>query len=230
MANILCVAAHPDDEVLGCGGTLSRHVAAGDSVRVLFVADGVGARSSDSTDIDYKALESRLSMAKKALECLGVNSFNSLNFPDNQLDIMPLLKITQAIEGVIGEYQPDIIYTHYLYDLNIDHQITARAVLTACRPVPNFCVKRLLSFEVASSTEWGLPGNAFMPNVFTDISDTWERKKLALHAYNTEMREAPHARSFEALQALAVSRGASVGMNKAEAFILLRDLQRADKK
>lgn len=233
MANILCVAAHPDDEVLGCGGTLARHIALGDNVRVLFVADGVGARKK--FDIknkfahplisDDSELNSRLKMAKSALAYLGVKHFSSLNLPDNQLDTLPLLHITQAIEGVIQTYQPDIVYTHFYYDLNIDHQITARAVLTACRPLPDFCVKRLLSFEVASSSEWSIPGHSFIPNVFVDIGNYWQYKKKALQAYNEEMREAPHARSFEALESIAITRGASVGLAKAEAFMLLRDVQ-----
>lgn len=221
---VLCVAAHADDEALGCGGTLARHCDNGDEVTVLFVADGVGARVAP-TEQSNGAIKNRKSQAQVALNCLGVQLFHYLDFPDNQLDQLPLLSIIQAIESVMQQVAPNIIYTHHVGDLNVDHQLTAKAVLTAARPLPNSSVKRILGFEVMSSTGWSDPvRDAFMPQVYVDIKDYMERKMAALDAYQPEMREFPHARSVEAIVALTRFRGAMVGREHAEAFTLMREI------
>lgn len=141
---------------------------------------------------------------------------------DQRFDTIPFLDIVQYIEGIVKEVEPDIIYTHFEGDLNLDHQIIARAVKTACRPLPQSTVREIYSFEIPSSTEWGY---GFNPNVFVDISDTFEEKLKALKPYKDEMRDYPHPRSVTAMGILAMYRGASCGVELAEAFCLIREIK-----
>jgi N-acetylglucosamine malate deacetylase 1 len=219
---IIVVAAHPDDEVLGCGGTLARHVAQGDSVHLLFLADGVTSRDA-SADSRY-----RNQAAISAAKTLGLNTPHFLDLPDNGLDTIPLLKVIQAVEKVIDEINPDIIYTHHGGDLNIDHEITHRAVITACRPIPGQSVTSIYGFEVLSSTEWGSPdqNTPFQPTHFVSIEDFLDDKLAALKFYSEEMRDFPHARSFESVEHLARLRGSQVGLKAAEAFSVLRQIEK----
>lgn len=221
MKNVLVVAAHPDDEALGCGGTMAKHADAGDEVNVIFLADGVSARDSAKTEIE---LANRNSAASDACKMLGVNKAYTLGFPDNRMDTIALLDIVKEVEKVIDEIRPEVIYTHHAGDLNIDHQIAQQAVMTACRPQPDFCVREIYRFEVLSSTEWSAPDatNVFIPNKFVDISDTIEKKLEALKCYQEEMRNFPHSRSLQSIEALAKYRGASVGKHAAEAFYVSR--------
>jgi LmbE family N-acetylglucosaminyl deacetylase len=217
---ILAAVAHPDDEVLGAGGTLARHARDGEEVHVLFLTDGVGARGHDELAADQRA-----AAARNACAILGTQPPRFLGFSDNRLDETPLLDVTQAIESVIAELQPHTIYTHHANDLNIDHVVCQRAVLTACRPMPGATVRRIFSFEVPSSTEWNAPGGmAFAPKRFVDISGTLAMKRRALEAYAKEMRPFPHARSREAVEALARWRGATVGLEAAEGFDIIREI------
>lgn len=221
----LILAAHPDDEALGCGGTIARLAAAGASVNVAFLADGVGSRQTGHSP-DQKALAARRSAADEACRILGAQPPWFGELPDNELDTVPLLEITKTIETLIEQYQPDTVFTHHAGDVNIDHRRVHQAVVTACRPQPGHCVRKLFFFEVPSSTEWQPPGSAaaFVPAVFFDITDTLERKLAALRAYDMEMRPWPHSRSLPAVEHLARWRGASAGMAAAEAFILGREL------
>lgn len=223
---ILVIAAHTDDEALGCGGTLARHAALGDTVAALFMTDGVGARHVDAGA--REDAERRAAAAEEAAAKLGIVKRFSEAFPDNAMDSVPLIEVVRPIERVIAELGPDVIYTHHAGDLNIDHAITARAVLTACRPQPDFSVTEIYSFEVPSSTEWAGPRveSAFCPSHFVNIAPYWEAKHAALKAYGEEMRPAPHSRSFEAVSSLSQWRGAQVGMERAEAFESLRTLRR----
>jgi len=216
---IMVVAAHADDEVLGCGGTIARHVAEGDVVHVVFIADGVSSRSeSDSTELQH-----RNQARDEALCILGVTHSHSLDFPDNRMDSVPLLDVVQALEPIIEEIQPSRIYTHHHSDLNVDHRITHQAVMTACRPVPGSSVREILAFEVMSSTEWASSrGMPFVPNIFVDIADNLQCKLQALSAYKLEMHPAPHSRSFEHVEYLARHRGHSVGLDIAEGFEVVR--------
>jgi LmbE family N-acetylglucosaminyl deacetylase len=218
---VLCVAAHPDDEVLGCGGTLARHAAAGDEVHVCLVAEGLTSRIKGGSAADLADLAAA---ARRADALLGVRETVLLGLPDNRLDEMARLDVIQRIEQVLARVQPEVVYTHAACDLNLDHQIVHEAVLTACRPLPDQGVKRILCFEVPSSTEWRGAGSApaFVPNWFVDISATLAAKRAALGEYAGEMRPWPHARSIEACEHLARWRGASVGVVAAEAFMLAR--------
>jgi len=224
---ILVFAAHPDDEVLGCGATIAKHVKKGDEVNVVILAEGITSRDNKRDMIKSKAMLTELAIiAQKANKLLGVNSLIMHNFPDNRMDSLDLLDVIKVVENFITKFKPDIIYTHHIGDVNIDHQIVHKAVITACRPVPNFCVKRILFFEVASSTEWQTFGSniVFYPNWFVEVSGFLELKLKALEVYKCEMRDYPHSRSIKALEYLAKWRGASVGVNAAEAFILGRNL------
>ena len=223
--SLLVVAAHPDDEVLGCGGTMKLLSSRGVLVRVLFMTDGIAARHVDG-DTPADDQSERESAADKACGLLGAQAPEFGHFPDNEMDTVPRLQLTRRIEGAIEKYQPDTILTHHAGDVNIDHRRVQEAVVTACRPQPGNPVQSIAYFEVASSTEWQTPGSfpAFTPNIFVDISDQLEDKEAALRAYAQEMRPFPHARSIEATTHLAHWRGATIGVTAAEAFVLGRHI------
>jgi LmbE family N-acetylglucosaminyl deacetylase len=223
MRRILIIVAHPDDEVLGCGGTIAKHSDLGDLVNVIFLADGVNSRS----DAGLIELEIRKTNAKAACKILGVNHISFGQFPDNKLDTLPLIEIVKYIETALTEFNPDIIYTHSALDLNIDHQIVNRAVITATRPQGNSSIKTILSFEILSSTEWFFSElmPAFKPNWFEDISKTLDRKIEAIEAYRGELRDWPHPRSIQGIRHLAGFRGATIGVAAAESFMLLRHIK-----
>lgn len=222
---ILVVAAHADDEVLGCGGTIARHVAEGDAVHLVLMADGVTSRSVARAGADATAVARRDAAADEAHAILGIQSVRRLGFPDNRMDSVPLLDIVQALEPVIACVAPQVIYTHHHGDLNVDHRITHQAVMTACRPVPESGVREICAFEVLSSTEWGTPqSNPFIPNFLVDISAHLTIKQRALEAYADEMRSEPHSRSIEHATLLARHRGYSVGVEAAEGFVLVRGI------
>lgn len=219
---VLVVAAHTDDEALGCGGTIARHVAEGDTVYAVFMADGVTSRSN----VCDRDLVIRNSAATIAADILGIKEIYHLGLPDNRMDSIPLLDAVQKLEPVIDKLKPNIVYTHHHGDLNVDHRITHQAVMTACRPVPGSCVRSIFSFEIMSSTEWAAQGqSAFLPNHFVDVTDYLHIKIAALKAYTIEMRTAPHSRSISHINSLAVHRGMSVGVDAAEAFSVIRSLR-----
>lgn len=225
MRSILIVAAHPDDEVLGCGGTIAKLVDQGITAHIAFLADGVFSREGNS-EAKSDELAARRAAAKKACGILGVKSVAFFDFPDNRMDTVALLDIIGVVEALIAQYQPDTVFTHHAGDVNIDHRRLHEAVVTACRPQHDHPVKTLLCFEVPSSTEWQLPGSApmFAPNWFVDISETLDRKLCALNAYATELRTWPHPRSSRGVEHLAHWRGGTVGVDAAEAFVLGRQL------
>lgn len=218
---VLVVAAHPDDEVLGCGGYLALCATRGRAVHILILADGESSRLNADN-----GLCNRRTAAKEAADALGVLSVTLLDLPDNRLDSLDLLEVVQHIEKRIHDIQPTTVLTHHHGDVNIDHRIAHEATLTACRPIPGRSVSELLFFEVPSATEWR-PANAgahFSPTVFVNISSVIEQKRLALLAYAAELRPPPHPRSLQAIDALAVWRGATAGFPQAEAFALGRML------
>ena len=222
---VLVIAAHPDDEVLGCGGTIARHVAEGDEVHVVILAEGATSRDViRSLEAREQDLNDLAKAAHKAGNILGVSTLNLHQFPDNRMDGVELLDVIKCLETHIEAFKPSIVYTHHAGDLNIDHQITHKAAVTACRPYPGQTVEMLIFFEVPSSTEWQIHGSAqtFSPNWFVDINDHFERKKEALSAYSAEMRFWPHARSIDAVESLAQLRGAATGVKAAESFMLGR--------
>ncbi len=218
--SVLVVAAHPDDEVLGAGGTLARHGRDGDEVHVIFLADGVGARGTRSEG----ELSARKDSARMAADLLGLASLHFLDRPDNRLDTVPLLDIVQEIEARMEEVRRAPVYTHHGGDLNVDHRIAHQATLTACRPLPGASVKAIYAFEVPSSSEWSSPqiGGAFEPRRLVGIDINL--KLQALNCYDQELRNFPHPRSVEAVAALARWRGANAGLEAAEAFDVIREI------
>ena len=228
MANaVVVIAAHPDDEVLGCGGTLARMSSEGRAVHILLMADGETSRDSGSEQkVNQDRLAARKAAAVAACKILGCTSVELLALPDNRLDGLELLDIVKEIDAFVHRHQPVTVLTHHASDVNIDHRVIHDAVISACRPQPDFPVKELLFFEVPSSTEWRPPSSieSFNPNWFIDISSTLHMKLQALEAYEAELRVFPHPRSLKAVQALAWWRGATVGVHAAEAFVLGRNI------
>ncbi len=221
----LVIAAHPDDESLGCGGTIARLAREGAKVQVAFMADGVGARPMERDERE-QALQQRHGAGRAAASTLGTPEPRFLDYPDNRLDTVAMLDLARSVEHLVEEFNPATVITHHGGDLNIDHRRVHQAVLTACRPQVGHPVKRIWCFEAASSTEWQSPGAApaFTPQLFIDISATLERKLQALNAYRMEMRDWPHPRSPQAVEYLARWRGATVGYEAAEAFMVAREL------
>lgn len=213
---VLVIAAHPDDEALGCGGAMARHSAQGEDVHVLFLADGVSSREGGG-DADARA-----AAAREAAKVLGAKPPRFAGMPDNKLDTVPLLDVIKAVEAALADVAPDVVYTHHGGDLNVDHRIAQQATLTACRPLAGCPVRAIYAFEVPSSTEWNDDAQPFIPNRFVDISATLDAKMKALACYSDEMRPFPHPRSVEAIEALAKWRGATAGLEAAEAFHVIR--------
>lgn len=219
---VAVIAAHTDDEALGCGGTIAKHVASGDAVHAIFLADGVTSRADSSA----QDIQMRLDASGQAHRILGLASVSYLALPDNRLDSVPLLDIVQKLESALSKIQPEIVYTHHYGDLNVDHRITHQAVMTACRPVPGSRVREIYTFEVLSSTEWNSPGDGpFIAQAHVDISEFLDHKIAALEAYRLELRPAPHSRSMEHVRALAIHRGHGIGVHAAEAFMVARLLR-----
>ena len=216
---ILIVAAHPDDEILGCGGTILKLKEKND-INVIFMTNGVSARGKNK--ISEKR---RKNACLKLFKYLNISKPEFFNFPDNQLDRTPLLKIIKKIERRINLYKPDTIFTHYSNCLNIDHRKTFEAVNTACRPINKISVKKILSFEIPSSTDWALfHGKNFQPNYYIDISKFLNEKINLIKFYKDELRNYPHSRSVKSIKSLASYRGVSSGVKYAEGFYLNRYL------
>jgi LmbE family N-acetylglucosaminyl deacetylase len=223
---ILVVAAHPDDEVLGCGASVAKHAAQGDRVWTLILGEGITSRSNLPAKEKTRLLTKLRGCSRRANAVLQVEKLILKHFPDNRFDTVPRLEIIRTIEKTVELFHPDTIYTHSPIDLNIDHQITSEAVQTACRPVPGASVRQILAFEVPSSTEWRFDAvKSFHPNTFADVAEFLDKKVEALANYKTELREFPHPRSQEYVRALALVRGGQAGFNGAEAFCLLRSME-----
>ena len=223
----LVVAAHPDDEVLGCGASIYKWATAGDDVHVLILAEGITSRNiSLESNATSAALDELAEAARAASRILTVSSLSLHDFPDNSMDTVRFLDIVKIVETFVSKLTPNVVVTHHAGDLSIDHRITHNAVLTACRPLPDCCVKLILCFETPSATEWQSPvfNQPFTPNWFEDVSQTFDVKLKALEAYESEMRNWPHSRSIESVQNLARWRGTSVGVEAAEAFMLIRQI------
>lgn len=225
---VLCVAAHPDDEVLGAGGTLAKHADSGDDVEVLLLSDGAMARFETETEAAKERRAERRAEAQAAADVLGVSDVTVLDYWGNQLDDVPLIDVIRDIEAKIETFQPEVVYTHHSGDLNIDHQLIARAVRTATRPTVDSPVDRVLAFETLSVSEWGLPSpdNAFQPTTFVDVDDYLGRKLDAIDAYESEMRDRPHPRNAAAVRKNAELWGDKSGLLAAEPFELILDRRR----
>jgi len=224
--NVLVVAAHPDDEVLGCGGTIARLSQDGHEVHIAILGEGITSRYAQREEADQAGVKTLHEQSARAAELLGASRPSMFSLPDNRFDSVPLLEVVKIIEGVIDKVNPQVVYTQHGGDLNIDHSIVYRATLTATRPLAGSPVKDLYAFEVASSSEWAFHqfAPAFHPNVFVDISRTLEQKVRALQCYEDETRPFPHPRSPEALRVIAQRWGSVSGLPAAEAFQLVRSV------
>ncbi len=222
--NVLVIAAHPDDEVLGCGGTIAKYKNRY-NINCLFLTDGVSSRLPEKK-IRLTDKKKRMTSAKKAMKILGVKRSFFGDFPDNSLDTIPFLSIVKFIEKHIKLLKPFRIYTHFSEDLNIDHQLVGKAVITATRPKSKNNVKEIFFFEVPSSTEWNfrLAKNLFNPNVFENIEKTIITKKKALKCYKQELRNYPHPRSLKSIVNLSKYRGTIASCKFAESFFLARQI------
>jgi LmbE family N-acetylglucosaminyl deacetylase len=218
---LLVVAAHPDDETLGAGGTMAWHAARGDQVYVCILTDGVTSRH------DQVRLQEEC--ARRACDTLGVKQVVLVGLPDQRLDTLCQLDVITPVERCIEEFEPEVVLTHFPGDVNEDHRIVSRATMVATRPVTGSSVRRVGVFEIPSSTDWAppLPGSVFAPNLYVDVSETLETKLAAMAAYAdthvSEVRPFPHPRSPEAMTAYARRHGATSGLQAAEAFVLLRE-------
>lgn len=227
MNTALVIAAHPDDEVLGCGATIARLATEGWNVHVLIIAEGETSRNDRRNPAMHQgALSDLVKCAEAANSILGSSSLKLSSLPDNRMDGVELLDVVKLVEAEIDRHKPCMVLTHHAGDVNIDHRVLHDAVIAACRPQPQHSVKSLLFFEIPSSTEWrpAASGMYFAPNYFFDVTDYITQKLEALRAYAPEMRSFPHPRSMEAVEYLARWRGATVGCAAAEAFMLGRNI------
>lgn len=220
MNKILVICAHADDETLGLGGTLCNHVKKGDTVHVQIFADGESARLKSDTKIKI-----RQNQATKAAKELGIKQIEFLDYPDQQLDIIPLKDLAKKIENKMDKFSPNIVYTHYWGDVNQDHRRMFEATLIACRPTPNSSIKQLLCYETPSSTEWGNPLKNNQPTRFVNIEKFIERKIKAVANYSGEIKPFPHPRSKKAIKNRAMFWGSSIGIKYAEAFYVVREIE-----
>lgn len=211
---VLVIAPHGLDEALGCGGTMARHADEGDSVHVLILfGDGTGRDAARRVN------------AQKSAQILGAKPPRFAGFPENRSDTVPLLELVAAIEKCVAELKPEIVYVSHGGNLNIDHQTSFRATVTALRPVPGSSVRAIYAYEILSSTDWAPAGfgSAFQPNRFVEITRQLERKLKALETYGDEMRPRPHARSVEAARLLSALRGGTAGLASGEALCVVRE-------
>ncbi len=224
---MLIIAAHPDDEVLGCGGTCARLAREGHDVYIAILGEGATSRYNRREEADPSLVAGLHARSREAAHILGAKEVFLHDLPDNRFDTVPLLDVVKIVEALVGRLRPEVVYTHHGGDLNVDHAVVHRAVLTATRPIPSQTVRELYTFEVPSSTEWAFQQfkPVFRPNVFVDVSHTLETKLQAMRTYETEARDFPHPRSAEALRALARRWGSAVGCEAVEAFELVRALE-----
>jgi N-acetylglucosamine malate deacetylase 1 len=222
MTRVLVIAAHPDDEVLGMGGTIASHTDRGDAVRILVVTDG----SSTQYPGDAELRARKDGEARRAAAELGVDQYVHLDHPDMRLDTLAHVDVNRVVEEHIRDLAPEIVYT-VQPDVNSDHRVLFDSVAVATRPLPDQPVRRLLTYAPASSTEW-TPAvvNWFVPNWYVDVTSTIERKVAAFAQYETERRAYPHPRSERAIRATAEFHGTSCGYEYAEPFVLVRSLER----
>ncbi len=226
MSKILVVAAHPDDEILGVGGTMAALSEQGHEVFVLIVTEGCSSQYQGQ-DVQ-RLIADKKACALQAGKLVGVRQVLFGDLPDMRLDTLPHVEINRVIERAIRQVGPEVVFTHHFGDVNRDHQRVYESTLVAVRPVQGACVRKVYTYETLSSTEWQEtdPRFAFVPNTYHDISSQLDRKIEALLTYEQEVREYPHPRSAQAIRNLAMLRGQSVGMLAAEAFCLVRDCRR----
>ena len=230
---IMIVVAHPDDEILGIGGTINKLVNDYNAnIHVVILGEGITSRSIERGLIkDNKKLSIHKENIKKAKAFLGYASLHTENLPDNRFDSIDLLEIIKIVEKQKDIFKPEIVFTHHFGDLNIDHQKTYNAVVTAIRPLPKEIVNTIITFETLSSTEWRPPQEKmlFEPNLFIEINELNLNSKInAMESYNFEKRDYPHPRSPDSIKINAQNHGKNIGVVFAEAFCVLRNIIKID--
>ncbi|HEY4512529.1 MAG TPA: PIG-L family deacetylase [Candidatus Paceibacterota bacterium] len=225
--NVIAIVAHPDDEIIGVGGALRKHIKAGDKVRVLILGDGKTSRDTIVEKNKTEVLNVSLEETAMALKILGISSYQRLSLPDNKFDSLPLLDIVKKVSNFISAIKPDVVYTHHFGDLNIDHKLTFEATIIACRPI-EINVNKILLFETLSSTE--MSGHqirdVFLPNYFINIENELEDKLNATSQYASELCDFPHPRSIITIRENAHVWGSKVNLKAAEAFELFRYIEK----
>jgi LmbE family N-acetylglucosaminyl deacetylase len=224
--NVLVVAAHPDDEILGVGGTIRRIANKKCNINCIILGEGLTSRGNARGETSESELLELKKSTLRAAEIIGYSNVEFLGLPDNRFDSIDLLNIIKNVTSLVDKYMPDTIFTHHYGDLNIDHRITYNAVVTACRPVGEYTTKNIICFETPSSTEWNFKSSEgiFKPNLFIDITQTIKYKLNAMHCYSTEIKDYPHPRSDKALDVIAARWGTVIGKNYAEAFEIVRSV------
>lgn len=228
---ILVVVAHPDDEVLGLGGAMYRLIKDyGCTVRAALLGEGITSRS-DSRDVEKWDEELKVHKAniETARQCVGYQSVGVYDFPDNRFDSVALLDIIKVVELEKSSFRPDVIFTHHGGDVNVDHQKTFEAVITATRPMAHENTTTVITFETMSGTEWRASSDPrhFLPNMFVEISgEGLDAKCMAMESYEFEKRAYPHPRSSEALKVRAQMWGVANGVELAEAFQVIRTIEK----
>ena len=227
MDKVLIIASHPDDEVLGCGGLISKQKKRGSDVRILFLGEGSSCRFDNIEDKEaIAAIKYRQTCAKKALEFLGIKEYYFNDLPCGRFDTIPIIEINKLIEKKIEEFRPDSVFTHSLNDANSDHRITFQSTLMSTRPGALNSVKSVFSYEVLSSSEWNF-SSSFLPNYFLELEeDDLTTKIEAMKFYDTETKPYPFPRSSEGIKTQAMMRGMQGGFKLAEAFQLIRKLKK----
>lgn len=224
MNKILAIVAHPDDEIIGVGGTLRKHIKKGDEVEVLILGDGKTSRNDKYMPLNNDSKNQYLQETKNALRYLGISKFYNEYLPDNRFDSLVLLDIVKLITTYIERINPTIIYTHHTGDLNIDHQLTSESIIIATRPIQNKNLEELRLFETLSSTE--MTGSratySFIPNLFINIDNEIDDKINALKCYKSEINEFPHPRSLKAIEFNARVWGAKNNQYAVEPFYIFR--------
>jgi LmbE family N-acetylglucosaminyl deacetylase len=215
--NILVIAAHPDDELLGCGGTIALHTKAGDRVTSVLACEGESLRYGQ----DGVGQSDHI---KSAARKLGVRDIRLMGFPDQRLDTLPLTDIITPLEQIVREVRPKIVYCQYGGDINRDHELLFKALLVATRPVEEY-IEAIYAFDTASSTEWAYP-RTFAPDTWVDISSSLATKLEAMGFYKSEVRDYPHPRSLEALDHRARAWGNLSCLDAAEVFMTIRRVMR----
>ncbi len=220
---ILIIAPHPDDEVLGCGGTIKKYARKGDEVYLCIVTK---AYVPDWSEQFIKEREKEINCAKKTL---GIKQVSFLNLPTVKLDTIPQKQLNDSISECVQRISPDVLFLPFPGDINKDHKLVSESALVAARPKPENPIKKVFCYEVLSETEWAKPAqkieDVFVPNFYEDISDFLDDKLKAMECYKSELKNYPHPRSLEGIITLARKRGTESGLKAAEAFMLIREIK-----
>lgn len=222
MAKILIIAPHPDDEVLGCGGTMRKHTENGNEVFLCIVTKPY------TPDWTEAYIENKKKEIKASNDILGIKKTFFLDLPTVKLDTVPQKQLNDAVSSCVQEVNPEVVYIPFFGDINKDHQLVSQASIVAVRPKPGLTIRKVFLYEVLSETEWAKPAQkieeVFIPNQYEDISGFLDDKLKAMSAYQSELKEYPHPRSLKGIEVLAQKRGTECGKKAAEAFMILREV------